>query len=261
MRTARSCLFYVTLFIVTIILGFGAVAVSYLTRRPEKAHLVARLWGNLNLRAAGVRVRLKGLENLTPGKSYIFAGNHQSWFDIFAILGRLPVQFRWLAKRELFKLPFLGAAMTAIGYIPIDRGDRRRAFESINQAALKVQQGTSIVIFPEGTRSRDGVLQDFKKGGFILAIKSKQPIVPVSISGSHDILPKDGDWKICPGVIRMTIGKPIATSTYNMKNRDLLICEVRDAIKKHLTVKEGGLLPTEVQSNPSLCIHRDEGIS
>jgi 1-acyl-sn-glycerol-3-phosphate acyltransferase len=245
MRVIRSCVFYTTLFITTIVLGFSAVAVAFITRRADWAHLVARLWGNINLWAAGVRVRVNGLDRIRPDHAYVYVANHQSWFDIFAILGRLPVQFRWLAKEELFKIFLLGPAMSAAGYIPINRRDRQMAFESVNEAALKVRRGTSVVVFPEGTRSPDGVLQDFKKGGIILAVKSQRPIVPISISGSHRVFPKGGGWKIEPGSILMTVGNPIATEGCTIKDRNQLVTEVREAVRKHLTEREGGLLPNE----------------
>lgn len=241
MKTIRSLLFYTGLFLSTLILGTAATLVSFTTGRKEWGHLCGRLWGNINLRVAGVKVVLNGLEHIDPNQAYIYAANHQSWFDIFAILGKLPVQFRWLAKQELFKIPILGGAMSAIGYIPIDRSDRRKAFESLNRAAAQVQNGTSIVIFPEGTRSPDGVLQSFKKGGFILAIHSQQPLVPISISGSYRILPKQAGWELHPGVIEMTIGRPIPTAGYTTRDRDILISKVREAIRLHLTEREGGI--------------------
>jgi 1-acyl-sn-glycerol-3-phosphate acyltransferase len=240
MGTLRSIVFYVLLFIGTILFGLWALAISHLTKNSDRAHLVARRWGNFNLRVAGVKVRLSGLENIAPDKPYIFAANHQSWFDIFAVLGKLPVQFRWLAKEELFSVFVLGRAMKASGYIPIDRTDHRKAFASINGAAERVRNGTSVVIFPEGTRSPNGVIQEFKKGGFVLAVKSEQPIVPISISGSYKILPKQGGWKIHPGTILMTIGQPIPTTGVSNRDRTELMNTVREAISKHLTPEEAG---------------------
>lgn len=243
MKTLRSVFFYFTIVWSTVLLGASAVVLFYATRKHAAPHACSRLWGKVHLWAAGVRVEVKGLENIDPTKPCIYAANHQSWFDIFAILAKLPVQFRWLAKEELFKIPVLGIAMTANGYIPIDRSDRRKAFASLNRAALIVQNGASIVIFPEGTRSPDGVLQDFRMGGFVLALKSQQPIVPISISGSYRILPKHGGWKIHPGVIQMTIGAPIPTAGLTSKDREDLVQAVRQAIRAHLTEREGGLLP------------------
>lgn len=258
MKGFRSILFYVTVIYSTIFLGLAAVVVAYVGKRKDRAHLVGRLWANINLRAAGVRVEVGGLENIDPDRPYIYAANHQSWFDIFTILGKLPVQFRWLAKEELFKIPFLGAAMSAIGYIPIDRADRRKAFGSLNQAAMKVKSGTSVVIFPEGTRSVDGVLQGFKKGGFVLSIKSQQPVVPISISGSHRVLPKHGSWDIHPGLIRMTIGAPIPTAGMSTRNKEELMASLREAIRKNLPQREGGILPDggqELSSNSTVRQH------
>ena len=140
--------------------------------------------------------------------------------------------------------------MSAIDYIPIDRTDRRKAFESLNQAARKVQSGTSVVIFPEGTRSQDGILQEFKKGGLVLSIKSQQPVVPISISGSHRVLPKHGSWDIQPGVIHMTIGSPIPTAGMTIRDKNTLMAGLRDAIRKHLPQEEGGIL-SGIEEKPS----------
>ena len=130
---------------------------------------MARIWGNVNLWAAGVKVNIAGLENINNLGPYIFVSNHQGWFDIFTALGKLPIRFSWLAKEELFKIPILGHAMYRAGYIPIDRKDHRKALASMNRAAEVIRQGTSVFIFPEGTRSADGVIRDFKKGVFVLA--------------------------------------------------------------------------------------------
>ena len=111
------------------------------------------MWGNVNLWAAGVKVTVTGLENIDGQGPYIFASNHQGWFDIFTALGKLPMRFSWLAKEELFKIVILGQAMYRIGYIPIDRKDHRKALASMNRAAQAIRQGTSVFIFPEGTRS------------------------------------------------------------------------------------------------------------
>jgi 1-acyl-sn-glycerol-3-phosphate acyltransferase len=235
------------LLVSTVILGVGAIVIVLLTRRQDWAHLCGRLWGNLNLWAAGVKVQLQGMENIEPGTTYILAANHQGWFDIFAILAKIPVQFRWLAKEELFRIPLFGQAMRSIGCIPIDRADRRKALESLYTAAEQVRRGTSIVIFPEGTRSLDGMLQNFKKGGILLAIRSQHPILPISISGSHKILPKKGTIMIRPGTIRMTIGKPIPTKQLTVKDRDLLMERLREAIRMHLMKEEGGRLDDTVQ--------------
>jgi 1-acyl-sn-glycerol-3-phosphate acyltransferase len=251
MKPFRSIFFYVVVIYSTIFLGIATIIITFVTKKSDLSHLVARLWGNINLWAAGVTVKVEGLENIDLKRPYVYAANHQSWFDIFAVLGKLPVQFRWLAKEELFRFPFLGPAMKASGYIPIDRTDRHKAFESLNEAARRVRSGTSVVIFPEGTRSPDGVLQGFKKGGFILSIKSQQPVVPISISGSHRVLPKRGSWDIQPGIIHMTIGKPIPTAGLTTRDRDGLMSVLREAIRKNLPRSEGGILPDVKEADPS----------
>ncbi|HOV86635.1 MAG TPA: lysophospholipid acyltransferase family protein [Syntrophobacteraceae bacterium] len=244
-KLLRSFLFFGSLLVSTIVLGSVAVGVSHLPRGSDRAHRCGRLWARINLWAAGVRVRIRGLDRIDPDRSYIYAANHQGWFDIFALFARLPVQFRFLAKKELFRIPILGRAMSACGYIPIDRADRRKAFQSIDEAALRVRNGTSILIFPEGTRSPDGVMKDFKAGGFVLAVKSQQPIVPVSISGSSRILPKGSTWLIQPGPIHISVGSPIPTEGSTNKDKDILMSAVRDAILRGLTREEGGVMTKE----------------
>jgi 1-acyl-sn-glycerol-3-phosphate acyltransferase len=250
-KIVRSVFFYTVFFISTILFGIAAIVTSFVSRNSNWAHLIGRSWGNLNLWAAGVKVHVKGLENLDPGHPYVFLSNHQGWFDIFTLLGKLRVQFRWLAKEELFKVFILGPAMRAAGYIPIDRSDRKKALESLQLAAEKVKKGTSIVIFPEGTRSPDGILQEFKKGGFILAIKSQQYLVPIAISGSYHVLRKRGVWMIQPGVIDVTIDRPISTVGLSVKENEALMQTVREIIRQHLTPYERGL-PPERQSTRNL---------
>jgi 1-acyl-sn-glycerol-3-phosphate acyltransferase len=237
MKVFHTVLFYAILFVSTVLMGSVAILSAFLN--PKWPHVIAKAWGRINMWAAGVKVRVDGLENLDRAQTYVFTANHQGWFDIFAMLGHQPMVFSWLAKEELFKIPVLGRAMYAAGYIPIDRSDSRKALVSMNNAAEKIQSGTSVFIFPEGTRSADGLMRDFKKGGFILAIKSHQPVLPVSISGSYRILRKESRM-INPGTIRIVFGKPVPTEGMDLKSRDALMERVRNAIKDHLTPEEAG---------------------
>ncbi len=249
MRLLRSVFFYIILLLSTIILGSSVVIGSFVSRAWTT--LMAKIWGNINLWAAGVKVNITGLENISDGP-YIFVSNHQGWCDIFTALGKLPLRFSWLAKEELFKIPILGHAMYKAGYIPIDRKDRRKALASMNMASEVIRQGTSVFIFPEGTRSVDGVIRDFKKGVFVLAVKSQQPIVPVSISGSYRILRKNS-WMIHPGEIRFSIGNPIQTAGIDNTGRGLLMQQVREAIRANLTFEEAGgdsKADPEIKSTP-----------
>ena len=252
----RSLLFYIVLFFSTVICGTAAMVCALISRRGNIPHLIGRLWGRILLFAAGVKVRVEGLQSIDPDQAYVFAANHQSLFDIFVLLAYLPIQFRWLAKKELFRLPFLGAGMKGAGYIPIDRSNRREAFKSIDLAAARVREGTSVVIFPEGTRTVDGTLQSFKKGGFHLAIKSKRPIVPVSLSGTFAILPKKG-FRIRPQTVLIYLGDPVPTQNIGVQDRDWLISEIRRRIQEHLPLAEKGepepskVRPTAPESNHS----------
>ena len=252
----RSLLFYIVLLFATILCGTGAMVFALISRGGNLSHLIGRLWGRILLFAAGVKVRVDGLKNIDPDQAYVFAANHQSQFDIFVLLAYLPIQFRWLAKKELFRIPFLGVGMKGAGYIPIDRSNRREAFKSIDLAAARVREGTSIVIFPEGTRTVDGTLQSFKKGGFHLAIKSKRPIVPVSLSGTFAILPKKG-FRIRPQTVLIYLGDPVPTQNIGVQDRDWLISEIRRRIQEHLPLAEKGepepskVRPTAPESNHS----------
>lgn len=244
----KTVIFIVVLTISTVAFGIGALVTLFITRNSNLGHYWARLWGLVQIKATGTRVILKNKELVNPKETYVYMANHQSWFDIFVLLAYVPGQFRWLAKEELYKIPIVGQAMRLIGYIPIDRSNRAKAFESIAKAAEKVREGVSVMIFPEGTRSINGVLQPFKKGGFILAIQSKKPILPVSISGSYRVMPKRS-WMVHPGTITVTFHPPIPTESYDVEDRDRLIFIVEQAIRKGLSPEEGGNI--EVGENTS----------
>lgn len=174
-----------------VIFGLSAVITYPFDRKGTAAHHCGRIWAKVALLANRVRVRLEGLENVRGAGPYIFMSNHQGSYDIFALLGYLPFQFKWLAKKELFSIPILGWAMSAAGYISIDRQGTRETVEAMREAAQKIRDGMSVVIFPEGSRTPDGSIQPFRKGGFTLAIRSQVPIVPISINGSREIMSKD----------------------------------------------------------------------
>lgn len=214
----------------TMFFGICSIMASFLDEKGNIAHKVARIWAASILRVSGIRVKLKGLRNIDPSKSYIYMANHQSNFDIPVLLAHLPVQFRWLAKAELFKIPLFGLAMKRVGYISIDRGDFRSAVKSLKKAAETIRKGTSVVIFPEGTRSLDGKIHDFKKGGFIMAIDSQVPIVPVVIFGTRAIMPKATLRIRTNNEVLIQVKKPIPTSEYTRKRKDFLMSHVRKSI-------------------------------
>jgi 1-acyl-sn-glycerol-3-phosphate acyltransferase len=217
----------------TFVLGTLAIFISLFDRSGNSSHVIARIWGRIQLGLTGTKVTITGLENIDPRRSYILTSNHQSVFDIFAFLGYLPVQFRWIAKAELFRIPFLGWAMTRIGYIPIERESPKKAYRSMLQAAEKVKSGVSVVIFPEGTRSPSGKLQPFKKGVFLIALKSQAPILPIAIRGTSRIMLK-GDWRVYPGDVQIIVDRPLDTSGFSPEKEDALSQRVRDILLSHL---------------------------
>ncbi|MDO9309856.1 MAG: lysophospholipid acyltransferase family protein [Deltaproteobacteria bacterium] len=170
-------LFSVSAFVTTLFDGSG---------RAYAWH--ARLWARLALALNLVRVTVSGTGNVPAGPA-IFMSNHQSNFDILALLSAMPCQLHWIAKKELFDIPVFGPSMRRGGYIPLDRGDGRKALRSVDEAAATIRNGKSVVMFPEGTRSRDLNLLPFKRGGFILARKAGVPVIPVTINGSGKINP------------------------------------------------------------------------
>jgi 1-acyl-sn-glycerol-3-phosphate acyltransferase len=229
----RTLFGWLIFLLTTVILGTVAIVVSLFDRSGNIPHLIARLWGKIQLRTTGTRVYLRGLENLDRHRSYILVSNHRSSFDIFALLGYLPMQFRWTAKAELFRIPFMGWAMARIGYIPIERDSPMKAYRSMLKAAEKVKQGVSIIIFPEGTRSPDGRLQPFKKGVFLIALKSQAPILPVALRGTEKIMPK-GDWRTHPGTVEIIVDFPVGTTGLTPSDEETLSANVRQALMKHL---------------------------
>jgi 1-acyl-sn-glycerol-3-phosphate acyltransferase len=218
--------------VATIVLGIFTLMTYPFDRKGRVIHHYARLWGKAALLANRVRVKVEGIENIKGEGPYIFMSNHQGSYDIFALLGHLPFQFKWLAKKELFSIPFFGWTMAAAGYISIDREGTRQTVEAMNEAAERIRDGMSVVIFPEGSRSPDGTIQPFKKGGFTLAIKSKVPIVPIAIAGSREIMPKDKLTAVA-GEIRMRMDHPIETRNFALKDRKSLMEKVREAITKN----------------------------
>jgi len=194
-------------------------------------HRYARAWGWLIIKSCGVRASLSGEDQIVPGGPYIFMANHQGAFDIFVLLACLTVDFKWIAREEIFKIPIIGWAMRAAGYISIDRRGRKKAVRSIERAVARIQEGTSVLVFPEGTRSPDGKIHAFKKGGFTLAVKAGVPIVPISIRGSREVLPR-GSLKVTPGEIEVIVGQPIRTDNRSPATRQGLMDDVREAIER-----------------------------
>lgn len=208
--------FHFWLLPITVIGGILTILFSYLDPSGRMLHRIARWWGQTLLYFGRITVRVEGLEHLVPGQTYVFAANHRSNFDIYLLLAVLPENFAFVAKKSLFKIPIFGQAIDRMGCVPVDRENIQQAIRSLNQAAAKVSQGNSIAIFPEGTRATSPMLIPFKKGVFIMAQRSGQPVVPVSINGTRFIQPR-GTIRVQPGPVKIVISPPIFPKNYRRK--------------------------------------------
>lgn len=226
----KACLYLLFFTPWTLFCTLTAMLSTLIDRSGRTYHRLALLWSRGGLLAAGVTVEVEGAELVPRDRPLVFMGNHQSNFDILALFQAVPVRFNWLAKEELFKLPVFGPSIRSAGYIPINRGDGRDALKSLDRAAALIRNGTSVAIFPEGTRSSDGSLLPFKRGGFILAAKAGVPIVPVSIQGSMAVNPPDNFLCVNSGVIRVRFSPPIMVAATGSGQQTALMEQVRLAI-------------------------------
>jgi len=198
------------------IAGTLTILFSYLDRSGRMLHQIARWWGQTLLSLGRITVQVEGLEHLVPGRTYVYAANHRSNFDIYLLLAILPGPFAFVAKKSLFQIPIFGQALNRMGCIPVDRENLQQAVRSLNQAAARISRGNSIAIFPEGTRATSPLLIPFKKGVFIMAQRSGQPVVPVSISGTRFIQPRK-TVRVRPGPVKIVISPPFFPKNFRRK--------------------------------------------
>jgi len=214
----------------TIVLGLMAIMATFLSRSPRPIDVLGVLWSRWIMRACGIDLEVVGLERLRPGQSYVLISNHLSNFDIWCTLGSMPFTVRFVAKKELLRIPVFGQALQLSDHIVIDRQNPQAAITKINAAAARGPQGIGILFYAEGTRSRDGKIREFKKGGVSLALRSGLPIVPMSVSGTRKFLPR-GCAVIRPGGrVRIVLGEPIPTAGVPYEEREQLNQRVRDVV-------------------------------
>jgi 1-acyl-sn-glycerol-3-phosphate acyltransferase len=192
----------------TIVLGTVSLLSSVFDRRGDLGHRCARAWSWLILKTTGVTVRVNGLEHLDPARSYIFAANHQSLYDIPILFASLPFQLRIIAKESLGRIPFLGWHLQRTGHVLVDRSKPGAGI--MKKMARLVRQQHSLIVFPEGTRSTDGAVARFKGGSFLIALEAGLPVVPISIQGSRHVMFR-GRLMVCPGTVTLTVHEPIDT--------------------------------------------------
>jgi 1-acyl-sn-glycerol-3-phosphate acyltransferase len=215
----------------TVFWSVPALGMAFLDRSGESVVWILRRWIGWVLPTCGVRVVHEGTEHVDPRRSYVFMANHQSLFDTAVLIHTLPVSFRFVAKRELTRIPFFGWALAASDHVLIDRSRRERSVRSLRRAVERIRAGTNVIIFPEGTRSSTGELGEFKSGGFHLAIEAQVPILPVTVSGSRRITPKHS-LRIESGDVKVVYGKPIETRGLELEERKALKDVVRRAIEQ-----------------------------
>jgi 1-acyl-sn-glycerol-3-phosphate acyltransferase len=226
----RSLLFTnLLIYFYTAVCGTLSLLASLFDSSGRWQHAFARLWSWLILTTSGIQTRVEGIENLDPRKTAIYCANHQSAMDIPILFVNLPVQFRFVAKQSLFNMPFMGWHLKRSGHIPVDRKRPRGAMRSLDAAAEKIRAGSSVILFPEGHRSRDGKIGPFKSGSFYLAIQSGVPIVPITLNGTRAVLKPD-TYHVRAGQTKMIVHPPISTSKLTRQDVEALSGKVRAQI-------------------------------
>jgi len=221
-------------YIETAVMGTVSLVLWPFDRTGELQHACARWWCRAVALTIGARIRVHGIEHVQPGRGYVYMANHSSLIDTPALFAYLPYQFKIMAKRGLFYVPFLGWHLWSSGNFPVDRGDARRTAKSLRRVIEAVRLGTSLAVFPEGTRTPDGRLQEFKPGAFKIAQRAGVPIVPVTIRGTFALLPKT-TLAPRPGRVDVFIGKPIPTEGSDDHSIRGLIARTTEAIQSTLT--------------------------
>jgi 1-acyl-sn-glycerol-3-phosphate acyltransferase len=229
----KTFFIWILAIILTVFWGTVSILSSLIDKTGQSGFKCMQLWARALLKLGGVKFRTEGFENLPMDKNYLFVSNHQSQVDIIALAAALPIKFGWMAKKSLFKVPFLGWHMTRMGYVPIDRGNISSQTSGLVKASRSLKGGNSLVIFPEGSRSKDGKLRPFKDGAFYIALESGTPIVPVTINGTGDIIRK-GSYKINPGDVKIVASGVIDVASYQHGDREKLKELVRGNILANL---------------------------
>jgi len=220
---------YLGLLLANLVFASLVFVVAIFDRKGRLWWPLGRMWGRTIYWGALSRRRAAGFEVLEWDQPAILMANHESYLDVPAIIASSPVPLRFVARKEVFKTPIMGQAMWVTGQIAIDRSNREQAIASLSAAAKRIASGRTVLVFPEGTRSANGELGPFKKGGFMLALESGAPIIPVGLSGTRDLVPR-GSWMYQPSRVGVVMGDPIETRDMTLDDREALIEQVRDAI-------------------------------
>jgi len=225
----------------TIVVCLTIIMISPFDKKGNIVHYIGRFWSLLNVFLSGARLTIKGKEKINPKLTYIVMSNHQSLFDVWALIGKIPLQIRWIVKSEIRKIPIFGYTLERMGHVYVDRKNRTAAYISLETASKKIKKGTSVIVFPEGTRSKDGHLLKFRMGAIITALKSGVPILPVTVNGSRFVLPKN-TLALMPGKIEIVVGDVIDSSIYDENHKYELMEKIRSAINENLDFEYGKII-------------------
>lgn len=217
----------------TMFFALLALVLSFLANTRISSRLAAVPWARVMAWVTPMRVRVEGRDNVDPRQSYVLVSNHQSQYDIFLLYGWLGVDFKWVMKQELRWVPGIGVACAALGHIFIDRSNHQAALATLEAAKAKIVDGTSVIFFPEGTRSRDGKLKRFKKGAFRMAVDLDLPILPITVTGTREVLPA-GTSDLLPGSAKLIIHPPISVEGLTADGCQRLMDETRETIASSL---------------------------
>jgi 1-acyl-sn-glycerol-3-phosphate acyltransferase len=231
---------------VTIPVSTAVIGFTLFTSTSKTVDRMIRWWARRIVRAAGIDLHVENSERIEAGQRYILVSNHYSYLDIPCILAGISQQpIRFLAKKSLFSIPIFGWALGRSGFVPIDRKNRRTAVKSFELAAERIRKGNTIVVFPEEGRTRTRELRPFQRGGFLLALKSGLPVIPIAIDSTFDVLPV-GAKRIVPGRVTLRVGTPIATEARSVREKESLAAASREQIEAMLVRAKPELPSTHV---------------
>jgi len=228
--------------VVTIPFATATLVVAAFRSNSRLIDHITRMWAGGILRAAGIDLRAENTEVIDRKQRYIIIANHYSYFDIPCIFAAIPQPIRFMAKVSLFKIPIFGWAIGRAGFIPIDRKNRRTAVKSFELAVERIRKGNTVVVFPEEGRSRERAMRPFQRGGFLLALRSGLPILPVAIDGTYDVFSAHAK-RVTPGPVTVKVGTPIPTEGLTVRDKDRLLRESREQISAMLNLPEAASEP------------------
>src|SRR5882672_5769023 len=218
----------------TILMGSVSLLASLFDSAGRIQHQISRIWSRMLLAVSGVKMRVEGLDKIDADAAYVFVANHRSLMDTPVVLAHIPLQFRFLAKKGLFLIPILGTHLRRAGHLQVVRDDPRASLRSMSDAARIIRErGISVLLFPEGGRSKDG-FREFKEGAAYIAIKAGVPAVPIAMEGTREVLPM-GSMQIMSGIVRLRVGDPIPTARLTLKDRTILTQKLREKVAELLS--------------------------